>query len=72
MLIYQLTPHLPKDKEEVNAQVKHLQAMLNAAVVVDPVTDHGGDVRNQDPNHRRSPHGDSANILTPLEECGRR
>jgi hypothetical protein len=36
MLIDQLTPHLPKDNEEVNAQVKLLQAMLDVATVVDP------------------------------------
>jgi hypothetical protein len=36
MLIDQLTPHLPMDNKEVNAHVKHLQAMLDAATVVDP------------------------------------
>jgi hypothetical protein len=30
MLDDQITPHLPKDNEEVNAQVKRLQAMLDA------------------------------------------
>jgi hypothetical protein len=39
LLIDQLTPHLPKDNEEVNAHVKCLQAMLNSATVVDPVHD---------------------------------
>jgi hypothetical protein len=52
MLIDQLTPHLPKDNEEVNAQVMHLQAMLDAATMVDPVPDRGGNVRGQDPDHR--------------------
>jgi hypothetical protein len=39
MLIDQLTSHLPKDNEEVNAHVKRLQAMLNAATVVVPTLD---------------------------------
>jgi hypothetical protein len=39
MLIDQFTPHLPKDNEEVNAHVKRLQAMLDAAIVVDPILD---------------------------------
>jgi hypothetical protein len=39
MLIDQLTPHQPKDNEEVNAHVKHLQAKLDAATVVDPTLD---------------------------------
>jgi hypothetical protein len=29
-------PHLPNDNEEVNTHVKRLQAMLDAATVVDP------------------------------------
>jgi hypothetical protein len=39
MLIDQLTPHLPKDNEEVNAHMKRLQAMLDAATMVDPALD---------------------------------
>jgi hypothetical protein len=39
MLIDQITTHLPKDNEEVNAHVKHLQAMLDAATMVDLVHD---------------------------------
>jgi hypothetical protein len=39
MPIDQLTPHLSKDNEEVNAYVKCLQVMLNAATVVDPLLD---------------------------------
>jgi hypothetical protein len=39
MLIDQFTPHLPKDNEEVNAHVKRLQAMLDTAIVVDPILD---------------------------------
>jgi hypothetical protein len=42
MLIDQLTPHLPKDNEEVNALVKHLQAMLDTATEVDPTLDRDG------------------------------
>jgi hypothetical protein len=40
MLINQLTPQLPKDNEEVNAHMKHLQAMLDVEIVVDPALDH--------------------------------
>jgi hypothetical protein len=39
MLIDQITTHLPKDNEEVNAHVKRLQAMLDAATMVDLVHD---------------------------------
>jgi hypothetical protein len=52
MLIDQLTPHLPKDNEEVNTQVKHLQSMLDAAIMVDPVLERGGDARGHDLDHR--------------------
>jgi hypothetical protein len=41
MIIDQLTPLLLKDSEEVNAQVKHLQAMLDVATMVDPALDRG-------------------------------
>jgi hypothetical protein len=34
------TTHLPKDNKEVNAHVKHLQAMLDVATMVDPTHDH--------------------------------
>jgi hypothetical protein len=34
MIVDQLTHHLPKDNEEANVQVKHLQAMLDATTVV--------------------------------------
>jgi hypothetical protein len=37
MLIDQISPHVPKDIEAVNAHVKRLQAMLDAATFVDPV-----------------------------------
>jgi hypothetical protein len=44
MIIDQLTPstpnpHLPKDNEEVNAHIKCLQAMLDAATLVDLALD---------------------------------
>jgi hypothetical protein len=39
MLVDQITPHLPKDNEDVNAHVNQLQVMLDAAMVVDPVYD---------------------------------
>jgi hypothetical protein len=45
MLIDQLTPHLPKDNEEVNAQVKRLQAMVNAATMVHRALDHDDKAR---------------------------
>jgi hypothetical protein len=70
MCINQLTPHLPKDNEEVNAHVKHFQAMLDAAIVVDPVLDHDDRVWGQELDHQQSPCGDSASSLTPLEERG--
>jgi hypothetical protein len=49
MLIDQLTPYLSKDN---NAQVKCLQAMLDAAIVVDPVPEQGDDVLGKDLDHR--------------------
>jgi hypothetical protein len=39
MLVDQITPHLPKDNEEVNTHVKMAQEMLDVATVVDPVYD---------------------------------
>jgi hypothetical protein len=71
MLIDQLTPHLPKYNEEVNAHVKRLQTMLDAATVVDPVLDRDDEVRGHELDHRQSPRRDSANSLTPPEERGR-
>jgi hypothetical protein len=70
MLVNQLTPHLPKDNEEVNAQVKCLQVMLDTATVVDLVLNRDDGVRGQAIDHRQSPHGDSTSTLTPLEERG--
>jgi hypothetical protein len=52
MLIDQLTPHLPKDNEEVNAHVKHLQAMLDVAIVVDPVLDRDDEAWGHKLDHR--------------------
>jgi hypothetical protein len=69
MLIDQLTPHLPKDNKEVNAHVKHLQAMLNAAIVVDPALDCDDEARGHELDHQWSLCGDSATSLTPSEEC---
>jgi hypothetical protein len=51
MLIDQLTPYLPKDNEEVNAHVKCLQAMLDAATVVDPILYCDGEVRSHELDH---------------------
>jgi hypothetical protein len=36
MLVDQITPHLPKDNEEITAHVKRLQAMLDAVTAVNP------------------------------------
>jgi hypothetical protein len=72
MLIDQLTPHLPKDNEEVNAHVRRLQKMLNVATVVDPALDRDDEARGHELDHRQSPRGDSACSLTPPEEHGRR
>jgi hypothetical protein len=72
MLIDQLTPHLQKDNEEVNAHMKRLQVMLDAAIVVYPALDRDDKALSHEHDHRYNPHGDSASSLTPLEECGRR
>jgi hypothetical protein len=39
--------------------------------MVNPTLDRGDRGWGQDPDHRQSPRGDSASIITPLEECGR-
>jgi hypothetical protein len=70
MLIDQLTPHLPNDNEEVNAHMKRLQAMLDAAIVVDPALDCDDEARGHELDHWQSPCGDSASSLTPPEERG--
>jgi hypothetical protein len=59
-IIDQLTSLLPKDSEEVNLQVKWLHAMLDAATMMDPALNPEAGRRGQDPEHRQSPHGDSA------------
>jgi hypothetical protein len=59
---------VPKDIKEVNALVKHLQAMLDAATMVDPTLDHGDGRQGQDPDHRQSPCGDLASSNTPSKE----
>jgi hypothetical protein len=67
MIIDQLTPLLPKDSEEV----KCLQAILDAATMVDPTHERRDGGWGQDPEHRQIPCRDSASSLTPLEERGR-
>jgi hypothetical protein len=52
MLIDQLIPHLPKDNKEVNAHVKHLQAMLDAATVVDLALDRDDKAWGHEHNHQ--------------------
>jgi hypothetical protein len=72
MLINQQTLHLPKDNEEVNTHMKHLQVMLDATTMVDPTLDRDDEARGHELDYRQSPHGDSASSLTPLEEHDRR
>jgi hypothetical protein len=69
MIVDQPAPLLPKDSKEVNAQVKRIQAMLDAAIVEDPVPERRDRRWGQDPNHCQSLHRDSASSITPLEEC---
>jgi hypothetical protein len=52
MLIDQLTPHLPKGNEEVNAHVKCLQVMLDAATMVDLGHDRDDEARGHELDHR--------------------
>jgi hypothetical protein len=61
-------PHLPKDNEEVNAHVKRLQAMMEAATVADAVHDQENGDRGHEDDHQQSPRGDSANSVTPSDE----
>jgi hypothetical protein len=72
MLINQLTPLMPKDNEEVNAHVKRLHVMLDAATRVDPTLDHEDEARGHELDLWQSPNRDSESSLTPLEEHGRR
>jgi hypothetical protein len=65
MLIDQIAPHLSKDNEEVNTQVKPLQVMLDA------IHDQKDEDHGCENDHWHSPHGDSANSITPPEEHGR-
>jgi hypothetical protein len=71
MLNDQITPHLPKDNEEVNAHVKHLQAMLDVATGAGPIHDQEGEDRGHEGDHRHSPYGDSTSSITPPKEHGR-
>jgi hypothetical protein len=68
MIIDQLTPHLPKDNKEVNAQVKRLQAMLGVATVVDPALEGSDEEQAQDLHHRQSPYGHAAKDDTGTAE----
>jgi hypothetical protein len=71
MIVDQLTPLLPEDNEEVNAQIKRLQAMLDAAIVEDPTSMCGDRRQGQDHDHCPSAHRDSASNITPPEERSR-
>jgi hypothetical protein len=70
MIIDQLTPLRPKDNKEVNAQVKHLQAMIDTAILVHSTLDCGERGWGRDADHHQSPCGDLASSITPLEEHG--
>jgi hypothetical protein len=63
-------PHLPKDNEEVNAHVKRLQVMLDAATVVDTTLDYDDEAQDHELDHRQCPRGDSTSSLTPPEKRG--
>jgi hypothetical protein len=70
MLIDQITPHLPKDNEEVNAHVKRLQVMLDATTVVEPTHNQGDRDHGHDDHHWRSAHEDLTSSITLLEGRG--
>jgi hypothetical protein len=70
VIVNQLTRLLPKDSEEINAQVRHLHAKLDAATLTYLTLHRGDERRGQDPDHCRSPHGDSTSSIWPLGECG--
>jgi hypothetical protein len=65
MIINQLTPLLPKGSGEVNAQVKHLQAMLDAATMVDLALDRVDLASSISPlgEHGRDQDGDLHNVI---------
>jgi hypothetical protein len=52
MLIDQLTPHQPKDNQEVIADIKRLQAMLDAATMVDSALNCDDEAWGHDHDHR--------------------
>jgi hypothetical protein len=64
-------PPLPKDNEEVSAHVKNLQAMLDAATVVDPDHERDDEARGHELDHRQSLCGDSTSSLTSPKEHSR-
>jgi hypothetical protein len=68
MLIDQITPHLPKDNDEVNRHVKRLQAMLDTTTVANLVHDQEYEDQVHEDGHRHSPRGDLASSITPPEE----
>jgi hypothetical protein len=64
-IIDQLTPLLPKDSEEVVAQVKHLYAILDVATMTDPILHQGVRRRGQEPDNYQSLCGDLASSISP-------
>jgi hypothetical protein len=60
------------DNKEVNAHMKCLEAMLDAAALVDPALDHDDKAQGHELDHRQSSRGYSASSLTPPKECSRR
>jgi hypothetical protein len=64
VIIDQLTSLLRKVREEVNAWVKCLPAMLDASPMMYPPLHRGDGSRGQDPDHSQSPRGDSASSIS--------
>jgi hypothetical protein len=63
-------PHLPKDNEEVITHVKRLYAILDTAMVADPVHDQEDGAQGHKDDHRQSPRGDLTSSITRPEEHG--
>jgi hypothetical protein len=46
------TPHLPKDNKDVEAHVKCLHMMLDAATMVDPALDRDDEAQGHELDHQ--------------------
>jgi hypothetical protein len=51
VLVNQITPHLPKDNEEVKTHVKWLRVMLDTTTAADPIYDQEDKDRGHDDDH---------------------